>query len=95
MKEGHQLVLKQQLKELASNLTHTPRSLLEYSLGMDPGRCHLHAFPLPCSRVSVSPRWGLLHTFGALLFVAVAQRMPLDSLTLVTKGACDPGLMTL
>lgn len=38
---------------------------------------------------------GALHTFGALLFVAVSQRMPLDSLMLVTKGVCDPGLMTL
>ena len=95
MKKAHPLVLKQQLKGVASHLTHThththiSRSLLEHFLDMAIGRCHLHAFPLLCCSVPVTPRWELLHTFGAILCVT------LDSLSLVAKGAFDPALMAL
>lgn len=75
----------------ASNLTHTFKDLLERPLRMETSRYHLGAFPQPCSREPRAP----LHVSNAPIFVAAAQRMPLDCLALEVREACVPGHMGL
>lgn len=58
---------------------------------MEASSCHLHVRPLPHPRLLVSPGKKLVHIFGALVFVAATKGTPLDSLVLVTSGACTQG----
>ena len=69
-----------------SNLT-TAKGLLEYSLGMEAGKCHLCGLILPHSSSLVSPEKELVPSSGTLIFAAATQETPLDCLALVASGA--------
>lgn len=73
VKEAHLLILKHQCEGQTSNVTHTSRSQLEHFVFVHTktSRYHLHALPLPVSRVPVFHRMELLWVSGGLIFIAV------------------------
>ena len=53
---------------------------------MEASGCHLCDIPLPHSRSLVSARKKLEYMFDVAIFVAATQGMPLDHLSLETRG---------
>lgn len=91
----HLLTLKPWPKGQASNLTHTSRSLLKHSLGMENGRHHLTLSLCCAPEHQYFPKERRLHVPGAPIFPAATQDMILDRLALKAGGACIPDHMQL
>ena len=59
--------------------------------GMEAGRCHLRALPLPCSSSPVTPEKECIPSSGTPILPAEAHGTNLGCLVLVTNGACTSG----
>ena len=66
------------------------QGFISYSPKPEARRYYSCTLPLPLSRSLLSPTRELLHSSGAPIFVAIAQGIPLNWLTLATKqGLCS------
>lgn len=96
VKEAHLLIVKPWPERQPSNLTHSSRSLLEYSPEIETGSW-APFFHCPFATLqSTSISWKrALYVCGTLSSAVAAQRMPPACLALEARGSCVPGHVRL